>query len=76
MPEQSHPDDSDRKKVIESGPFLQIKKLGAHMARPRHQHGWLEESSGKWIAYWYAYIRLDDGSEQRRRRVWSAASLP
>lgn len=43
------------------------------MARPRHQHGWLEESSGKWIAYWYAYIRLDDGSEQRRRLFPSLA---
>ena len=49
-----------------SGPFLQIKKLGAHMARPRHQHGWLEESNGKWIAHWYAYVRLEDGKEKRR----------
>ena len=49
-------------------PSMQLKKLGAHMARPRRQHGWLSAEKGKWVAHWFAYVRLDNGKEVRRRR--------
>lgn len=38
------------------------------MARPRRQKGWLKQERGQWLAHWYAYVRLEDGSEVRRRR--------
>jgi len=54
------------KEVIESCPSS--KKLGAHMARPRRQHGWLQQAKGKWIGHWDTYVRLEDGRELRRDR--------
>ena len=49
-------------------PSLNLKKLGAHMARPRHQKGWLEKQRGHWIGHWYVYVRLEGGKEVRRER--------
>lgn len=53
---------------IEFPPSVNLKKVGIHMARPRHQKGWLTLERGKFIGHWYSYVRLDDGSEVRRFR--------
>lgn len=53
--------------ALDFAPF-NLRKLGAHMARPRHQKGWLKQERGQWVAHWYAYVRLEGGSEARRRR--------
>jgi len=55
---------------LDFAPSLNLKNLGAKMSpRPRHQKGWLKlDSNGQWVAHWYAYVRLEDGTEKRRRR--------
>src|SRR5262245_55299570 len=58
-----------RQDKIEFVPFPNLRKLAKYMARPRHQKGWLKlDQRGQWVAHWYAYVRLEDGSEVRRRR--------
>ena len=56
--------------LLDFAPSLNLKKLGAKMSpRPRHQKGWLKlDANGQWVAHWYAYVRVEDGTEKRRRR--------
>ena len=38
------------------------------MPRTRHQNGWLSIEDGKYIGHYHVYVRLQDGSEVRRKR--------
>jgi integrase len=45
---------------------------GRHMARDRHQTGYVEETgkrTKKWKGHYYVYVRQEDGSEERRHRA-------
>jgi integrase len=60
--------DSPEIKELELPLDLDLRKIGAHLPRPRHQNGWIESARGKWIGHWDIYVRLDDGKEIRRNR--------
>jgi integrase len=64
------------KNKLDFAPSLNLKALGCKMVRPRHQKGWLKQERGQWIAHWYAYVRLQDGTEKRRRRKRVIGSAP
>jgi hypothetical protein len=41
---------------------------GRHMARDRHQDGWVEETgkrTKKWKGHYFVYVRKEDGTEKR-----------
>jgi integrase len=51
--------------------MLDVRTVGAHLGRSRHESGWVEKTGKtikKWRGYFHVYATLPDGTEKRLRR--------